>query len=77
MKSKTEPMKTKTLEDALFDTGAPDEIILLAMIEAFKQGLDVSKLDYCKIPFNMALIWNNTQQRWDFWSGISSNYQIR
>lgn len=70
-------MKTKTLEDALFDTGAPDEIILLAMIEALLQGRDVSILKYDLEPFNYAMNWDKTQQGWRLWMGINSNYRIR
>ena len=70
-------MKKKTLEDALFDTGAPDEIILLAMIEALLQGNDVSILKYYSEPFNRAMNWRGTQQGWELWMGINSNYRIR
>ena len=72
------PMKPKTLEDALFETGAPDEIILLAMIEACLQD-DARSLkgSWRNDPFASLLLWIKTQQGADFWHQIDKHYFIR
>ena len=70
-------MKTKTLEDALFDTGAPDEIILLAMVEAFKQNYNIRKFKYGIEPFCSSFDWSNAQQGFNFWELINELYRIR
>lgn len=70
-------MKKKTLEDALFDTGAPDEIILLAMVEMYKQNVYTLNYDYRKRPFMGLIYWAVTEQGHDFWSKINCNYRIR
>lgn len=78
----TEPRKVNppmTLEDALFETGAPDEIILLAMIEACLQNDDKSiQIKYTGAhPFCAIMFWNQTQQEDEFWFQIDKHYFIR
>lgn len=70
-------MKTKTFEDALFDTGAPDEIILLAMVEADKQGFNFHYFKYLDEPFASTFDWSYSQQGFGFWDNINQLYQIR
>lgn len=72
-------MKPKTLEDALFETGAPDEIILLAMIECIKQGKEgrISINPINNMPLCSMMRWDLTEQGLDFWGSINELYQIR
>lgn len=70
-------MKKKTLEDALFDTGAPDEIILLAMVEMEKQGLNNLNSIYYEEPFSLMFRWLDSEQGSLFWDNINNLYQIR
>lgn len=70
--------KKKTLEDALFLTGAPDEIILLAMIEAHLQDdATCLKAHFTNEPFSGLMLWSQTQQGIDFWDQINNHYLIR
>lgn len=70
-------MKKKTLEDALFDTGAPDEIILLAMVEMYLQDKDYSDAPYYPSPFSGMLSWERSQQGVSFWNCIDQLYHNR
>lgn len=70
-------MKKKTLEDDLFDTGAPDEIILLAMVEMDLQNKNYLNDPYYYRPFAGMLNWGVSQQNYSFWNAIDELYRIR